>query len=144
MNAIEIETILEKHFPQEYLGIYSANNYIPPSQPGEFSVVNTKCWPCSSVELLGHWFVLYQAEGTLEFFDSLGMHPQFYKFPHKPLLYSTVRLQSLDADTCGHYCVCYCIYRALGMPMSQFINLFDADDTRENDRLVRDTCALFL
>lgn len=138
MNSVEIESVLTKATPPNAcLGVFPANLYVQPTVGNTFCVFNSKCWPCAQYEAVGHWIALFKtSDGQLEFFDSFAMHPTHYGYENfaLPVIYSQRRLQSYDADTCGHFCTAFCILRCQGFSFEQFLSLFDENDTERNDR----------
>lgn len=120
-------------------------NTDPSSQPGE------------------HWVAFFfQASSPLspmfEFFDSYGNPPSYYSFPFlKQMLdqmyYNTEKLQSINSNVCGQYCILYLYYRYLysiqnpllnnkstsQLPLSQIVrkikNLHSSSNIR--DRIVK-------
>jgi len=41
-------------------------------------------------------------------------------------------LSQLKGDACGHYCICYCLYRSSGIDMRKIVCSFTSD-TAMND-----------
>lgn len=63
-----------------------------------------------------HWVAFFMAsQAELEFFDSFGKSPEFYKFPIQGLKirYAVHRLQSFTSRVCGHYALVFLFYRLL-------------------------------
>lgn len=80
-----------------------------------------------------HWVALYiNHYGTRGyFFDSFGFDPIVYKEIHKFIItnslfykFNQVCLQSPLDETCGLYCIYFCLYISRGYSMNYIINLF--------------------
>jgi hypothetical protein len=90
-----------------------------------------------------HWVAVYcnRLPGVSEFFDSYGLAPSIYRsinaaLGHNETRYTDVRLQSVDSDACGHYCVAYCLAVARDLSLAQFVNYWKRRSDREVKRLV--------
>ena len=93
-----------------------------------------------------HWVCFYiPHDGPIEFFDSLGKHPEFYsklleKFIYchsNEFIYSSTPLQSNFSATCGHFCLFYGIHRCRGLPLYKIVKKF-SKDKMVNDRIVQE------
>lgn len=93
-----------------------------------------------------HWVALYYKTPTRgEFFDSFGNMPERLGFSKKAFpgieKWNSIRLQSYDADVCGHFCVYFLAKRVSGHIGSETIfsmrNGFRSHDTKHNDDIVR-------
>ena len=83
-----------------------------------------------------HWLALWMSEDGIEFFDSFARPPRYYGLSLSgPVFLQDQLLQSRRASTCGHHCLYFLYYRALGLSMSSIVNVF-SDDTNANDLLV--------
>ena len=80
-----------------------------------------------------HWVLLFCNENDVEFFDSLGESPFHYgkefvlfmkKFNYNYSNCSLNRIQPLNSDLCGHYCIWYAHKRCQGYDMSFILNNF--------------------
>ena len=92
-----------------------------------------------------HWVCLYVPyNAPIEFFDSLGHHPNFYSplfekfiYSHSDeFIYSTVPLQSNYSITCGHFCLFYGVRRCRGASMNDILHLFSTNWV-VNDKIVQ-------
>ena len=93
-----------------------------------------------------HWTVFYfPKEGQpCEFFDSLGRTPEQYHPRFKYVLtvngptytFLKDRLQALDSDVCGQYCIYYVMQRHSGRSLTDISRDFRRRDYRRNDDIV--------
>lgn len=87
-----------------------------------------------------HWLAMYIPDpGTLEFFDSFGRSPTFFKghivrfvskFPY--VIHNDVPLQSLFSTVCGQFCIFYLYCKCRGRTMKSIVNNFHWN-SRTND-----------
>lgn len=122
------------------IGTYSADNI--PNKPHTLPfgfIVNT-----DPHNLPGqHWIAFYADEhGVLEAFDSFGISPSKYSPCMKQFMktfnnvvVNNKRVQSLESNVCGQYCLFYLMCRCRGYFMSDVINIFSNDSTL-NDQFV--------
>ena len=78
-----------------------------------------------------HWLaVCISDSGYAEYFDSYGLPPyklEIIAFLQRHSLswtFNNDRLQRLTSNVCGHYCCIYALHRAVGQPMTSFVNMF--------------------
>ena len=93
-----------------------------------------------------HWTVFYfpRKGNVCEFFDSLGQTPEHYHNRFRQVLvangpkyrYVKHRLQALDSDVCGQYCIYYIVQRGSGRTMMGICNDFFIDKHHLNDAFV--------
>lgn len=92
-----------------------------------------------------HWLAFYVTSQRGEFFDSYGQRPSFYSggfndffvVNNLTLQYNDKRLQSMDSNACGYYCVYYLINRCRGVPMEEILHTF-SNNLNNNDTFVFD------
>ena len=82
------------------------------------------CNCCPSTKRGHHWVAVFYNHGSIEFFDSFALSPWAYDvrmttFLHytsraRVILYNDVRLQEIDSDACGHYCILFGVARGGG------------------------------
>jgi hypothetical protein len=91
-----------------------------------------------------HWLAVYcnRSPGVSEFFDSYGLSPSLYRsinvaLGHNETRHTNVRLQSIDSDACGHYCVAYCLAVARNLSLDQFVDYWKKRDDEDVKRLVK-------
>ena len=88
-----------------------------------------------------HWVAVYISnDGFGEYFDSLAQPPleEFTRFMNshcRRWIASEKQLQSAISKFCGHYCIFYCAFRAIGYNINRISNLFTSD-TGLNDYMV--------
>ena len=91
-----------------------------------------------------HWVCFYfPARGPVEFFDSLGHSPEYYRkdfknflIAHGPdYLHNMGRIQDYDSPYCGEYCLYFLARRRAGENYRTFLNRFGGNYAR-NDSLV--------
>ena len=51
-------------------------------------------------------------------------------------IFNTVTLQSIYSKVCGHYCLCFALYRSRQISISTIVHRF-SNNTRKNDSLVK-------
>ena len=132
MNSLELEQfLLTDTFTTHYFGGVIPADSLKNITPGDgkLYVVNTQ--PSSHPGL--HWIVINNKSNTsIEFWDSLGQHPQKYGkyfmqyFNELDYLYNTRRLQGWER-TCGHFCLFYAFYRCREYSMETIVNNFTLD-----------------
>ena len=92
-----------------------------------------------------HWTAFhFPRRGPAEFFDSLGNPPEHYHRRFKDVLmangprylYLKNRLQALDSDACGQYCIYYVQQRSRGRTMKDICRDFRINRYVQNDALV--------
>ena len=92
-----------------------------------------------------HWTVFYfPRRGPAEFFDSLGNPLEHYHRRFKDVLmangprymYLTDRLQALDSNVCGQYCIYYIQQRSRGRTMKDICRDFRKNRYVQNDAFV--------
>jgi hypothetical protein len=89
-----------------------------------------------------HWLAIYYDEnGTCEFFDSYGFHPDFYnltdyiKSTSKNFIFNSKTIQGIFSKYCGQYCVLFLLIRSRNFSMKYFLNFFN-NNTINNDKLI--------
>ena len=107
-----------------------------------FYVVNTD--PCGQPGK--HWIAFYfpECRGICEFYDSLGKTPGYYHERFESVLvangpryaYIKDRIQALDSDVCGQYCIYFVVQRHLGRSMRDICRDFLKNDHDVNDEFV--------
>ena len=90
-----------------------------------------------------HWIAMFCEEGKINFFDSFGFSPVMYEgivpflrtqgWPNSvDVIFNDIKLQSIETDACGHYCILFAFFRA------QFIDfktiLFQMHNISESTR----------
>ena len=105
-------------------------------------VVNTD--PCGQPGK--HWIAFHFPERReiCEFFDSLGRTPQHYHRRFENVLitngpryvYIKDRIQALDSDVCGQYCIYFVVQRHLGRTMEDICRDFLKCTHAVNDEFV--------
>lgn len=91
-----------------------------------------------------HWVVFYFSETICEFYDSLGCTPQYYHTRFKNILlangsqyrYMTDRIQALDSDVCGQYCIYFIMQRHLNRTLTDICGDFVKHEYNVNDTFV--------
>nr|CAD7434821.1 unnamed protein product [Timema monikensis] len=84
--------------------------------------------------------------GMAEYFDSYGFLPRikshlvFIRQNTFRTSHSTIQLQSITSDVCGHYCLMYLLYRAQKIPLKYFQRLFSPTNHTGNDAKCQDVC----
>lgn len=112
-------------------GIYSIDelDYLTPEK-GKFYICNT-----DRIFNKGkHWIVIFWdiISNNIEYFDSLGKFPLnnfiiFMKKSKKKIIYNTRRIQNLNSDTCGYFCLYFIVLRCNSITFKQITNHFSND-----------------
>nr|CAD7431613.1 unnamed protein product [Timema monikensis] len=63
-------------------------------------------------------------------------HLEFIRKNTSRTSHSTLQLQSIASDVCGHYCLMYLLYRAQNIPMKTFQSVFSPTNHSANDAKV--------
>ena len=102
------------------------------------------CNCCPSTERGHHWVAVFFNHGSAEFFDSFALSPLAYderltRFLHytsgaHEILFNDVRLQQIDSDACGHYCILFGVARSGG---DTFQNIVKELSSLTRDNLVK-------
>ena len=94
-------------------------------------VVNTD----KSNERGEHWLAFYYDKNKkLDFFDSYGNHPEFFKLEKyvkqtsTSFNFNSQQLQSFSSKICGYYCIFFLLHRARNVPMGEFLAKFSRHD----------------
>lgn len=91
-----------------------------------------------------HWCAFYFTQDQKgEFFDSYGLKPEdyvctfndFVKRNSKEWTFNHQRLQSLDSNVCGHYCLYYLTNRCRNVSLKTIVARFSRN-FNQNDRFV--------
>ena len=145
MNKFEFEHILQRNIsPREiFLGVFALDGLPTRTELRQrnrwFLVCN-----CPSTKRGHHWVAVFYNHGSIEFFDSFALSPWAYDvrmttFLHdtsgaREILFNDVRLQEIDSDACGHYCILFGVARSGG---DTFQNIVKELSTLTRDNLVK-------
>ena len=129
MNTREIDNILRADERTSYKGTFPWDK-CPKLNNGSY-VINTDC----SHRPGQHWVAYHVRNGRVEFFDSYGNSPSYFRVLPDADKHNGKRLQGLLSTTCGHYCVYYLLHRCRGYSMEEITGRF-GNDLRDNDRAV--------
>lgn len=145
MNTSEIRQTL-RYLPLSTAGVYAADE-IPRvwSKPAGI-IVNTDEHTRSGE----HWVAMYvDRHGRGWYFDSYGLPPIIPQHINgirrncKFFRHNLKQLQSNTSDVCGQFCIVFLHFMSCGLGMARFHKLF-GDDTRRNDKIVRDYYNAFI
>lgn len=138
MDTLEIMRALNAQIKNIYfLGVFACNK-LPRfiTKRPSCLIVNTD----PSHKPGTHWVAIYiPYHGNCEYFDSFGFKPQnlfilnFLLRHTSSYKYNGTQLQSVLSDLCGNYCCEYLLHRSRGKTMSNFIQMFNTNDTLSND-----------
>ncbi len=107
---------------------------------GSFVISNTQ----KSDKAGEHWVAFYfPRKGPDEFFDYMGQMPEYYGTElennlTKRFYISSDQIQDSNSDLCGQYCVYYVMRRHEGYSMQSLVNVFNRNDTKNNDVIIRE------
>lgn len=130
MNTLQIKKYFEtsevtRHI---FLDVYAADQLPKVKLDQDRWLLVCNCCPANRRG--EHWVAMFYENGTLEFFDSFGLASENYagveefirlQEPNE-LISNTIRLQSVESDVCGHYCIYYGYSRSDGESMERIIN----------------------
>jgi hypothetical protein len=81
-----------------------------------------------------HWMCVYNGN-PVEFFDPLGMEPNFYGLEEKlsiDFIYNRTKVQGKNSILCGEFCIYYLHMRCKGFSIASILetlsNSFDVND----------------
>lgn len=87
-----------------------------------------------------HWVAVYiNNDGDGTFFDSYGEPPTVEHHRHRlrrwcrRITYNKKRLQSLESEVCGEYCVMFLHHMCSGGDLQSFCSFFTGDTYRNDD-----------
>jgi hypothetical protein len=131
MDGERIDFALRSRCPQ-FIGVF-ASDRLPihlPSRRPLLLVANTMPHKHKGE----HWVAFCFNNSTGEYFDSLGEPPppRFRRYLDRfcnTWIHNGGQLQSVLSQFCGHYCIFYCLYRALDYSFKQILNCFTSDTT---------------
>lgn len=90
-----------------------------------------------------HWCVAFFENKTCEFFDPLGMDPNFYGFMRiintrdmENLMYNPVCVQDPLSICCGHHCLFFCFHRCRGYTLADIIGMYNPGNVSWNNSMV--------
>jgi len=136
MNSTRLRQLIKKHCKVDFIGFHGVfgRDNIPlyvTDYPYCF-IANTDI----SKSRGKHWVVFYfESENHVEFFDSLGNHPSFYKFNlgDNFCIDYNFHIQSSHSSVCGYYCVYYLLKKSQGKSFSSIIHSFSSTNFDWND-----------
>ena len=117
MNTFELEHILQRNIsPREiFLGVFALDGLPTRTELRQRIRWFLVCNCCPSTKRGHHWVAVFYNHGSIEFFESFALSPWAYDvrmttFLHdtsgaREILFNDVRLQEIDSDACGHYCI---------------------------------------
>ena len=115
MNGVDIlKSIVSDGMACKYFGGLMSSDrliFIPSSRV--FYICNTDSWEGEGK----HWVVINFIQNNVEFFDPIGKAPDacFLKFMKKyrtKIIHNTKRVQPLNTNTCGEYCIFFASFRS--------------------------------
>jgi hypothetical protein len=141
MNTLDIQRALRKDaFSRMYFKAVLPKDKLPSRvrYPSAY-VINTH----ASDKPGEHWLaIFYDDNGVATFFDSFGQSPAFYKLKSfllrtsRRFNHNTRQLQSIQATTCGFYCVYFIQLMSRSLTLSDILELFSGDNFNENDKRI--------
>ena len=146
MNTFELEHILQRNIsPREiFLGVFALDSLPTRTELRQKNRWFLVCNCCPSTKRGHHWVAVFYNHGSIEFFDSFALSPWAYDFRMttflhytsraREILYNDVRLQEIDSDACGHYCILFGVARSGG---DTFQNIVKELSTLTRDNLVK-------
>src|SRR6266436_8910700 len=143
MNSLEIESVLKKNKWNRYkfLGCFAADVL-----PTEISNQTPTCFIANTYQLSEngtHWVVFnIPKPGYLEYFCPLGI--SFYHWPifvnyirnvmcFESIIMNRKRVQSLNSNLCGVFCIAFLIKRDKGISFALILNSYSTTNYLCND-----------
>lgn len=138
LNNIQlIEILKQDNITKKYfLGVFSINTL--PKKINKYPslfILNTS--PSNVKE--GHWLAIYiDKNQKLEFFDSYGLNPKFYKLNSyinkisKSFSYNKIRYQSYFSNTCGYFCLIYLLLKCRKISIKRIFS----KNTIKNEKII--------
>lgn len=133
MDTVELDELLsqDSETARYHIGTYSFDT-VPDLPNNSTCIVNTD----NSFGSGEHWCVYTHFSGRLNFFDSYGNSPSYFKgMPSVVDDYNKKRVQSDDTIVCGQWCIYYIFNAARGRSMREILARF-TDDFHANDHFV--------
>jgi len=95
-----------------------------------FYICNTDVWKNKGK----HWVVLYFINETFEYFDPIGNKPDilFSNFMNKyskDIVFNTKRVQPLNTNTCGEYCIFFASMRSRNINFNEIMKYMQDEKT---------------
>ena len=132
MNGLEIlKTVVGDGVSCTYFGgLMSIDRlkFIPTSRI--FYICNTDVWKNKGK----HWIVMYLINDTFEYFDPIGNKPGFLfqnymkKYTNN-IIFNTERVQPLNTNTCGEYCIFFASMRSRNVSFKDIMKYMQNDKT---------------
>ena len=119
MNEGEIRLIMKTDFflKNECWGVFARDEVPNTLLPGGY-VINTE----DRGEPGQHWIAIW-VNKTVEFMDSFGFKPEHYGWHFNlPTYYNSSRIQRLNTDTCGAFCIYFLYYKCRNITMYDILN----------------------
>ena len=129
MNTLQIQKILERdvYANKYFCGVYPKDKLPKKLNFPSLMVINTD----KSNEPGEHWIALYcDKNGKCEFFDSYGLHPDFYNLTNylnktcKSWKYNKKCLQGVFSNLCGYYCCLFLMIRSRNYSLKYFLSFY--------------------
>ena len=147
MNTFSLNCITSKLIPQNgrvrFLGVFAADK-IPDCAATTHTAAACFVANTDPAHKAGqHWVAFYMppSPARLEFFDSYGLTPAGYAFPHLPpeehIFANRAVLQGLTSDVCGHYCMIYLLLRSRGATHFQVCSWLASIRPASRDHFIR-------
>ena len=147
MNTFSLNCITSKLIPQNghvrFLGVFAADK-IPDCAATTRATASCFVANTDPAHKAGqHWVAFYMppSPARLEFFDSYGLTPGDYAFPHLPpeehIFANRAVLQGLTSDVCGHYCMIYLLLRSRGATLFQVCGWLASIRPASRDNFIR-------
>lgn len=141
MNTFQLTNILntDSFTKRLFLGVYARDEVpIKVKYPSCF-IINTH----NSNQPGEHWLAFFlNQDGSVEFFDPIGLSPQFYNLDKylqiiskNKVFYTNQRLQGFGSNYCGVYCVYFLYQRSRGITFNNFYK--DFENCFENDKFIK-------
>ena len=120
-NALSLNPVTNKYFD----GIYSSDTLNEIREKPSLIICNTD----PSDKPGEHWVLFFFSENSVDFFDSLGRDIKYYGSVFLHFIANFVdnyeqslqRLQPIDSDLCGQYCLYYAFAKCNGLSMDEII-----------------------
>ena len=116
-------------------GVYSRDNLLDKIKDGSY-VINLDEYS----DIGTHWIALYVNNKIVTYFDCFGVEhipKEIIKIiNNKNIIANTFRLQAYDSTMCGYFCIGFIDFILKGKNLTDFNNIFAANNFKENDDII--------
>ena len=135
LRNFEIQTYYQNE--PRFIGVHSRDNLPNKVKDGCCYIINLDEYS----DIGSHWVVLYVNNNkTATYFDSFGVEhipKETKKFiNNKNIKANIFRIQAYDSVMCGYFCIGFIDFMLKGKNLTDFTNLFSANNFKKNDDII--------